>query len=140
MSPVTVKVIDVRLPAFASAWGIRRFIDFDTCTEEEINDLAERWGHQPQWFNNQAYICGRQELVLGFFNNKHRKHVAFFHDLGHPALNQYRCICGKTSHYQQELMATLEGLRSARQHGLTFPDAAIHWAIVSASKHRKDTL
>jgi hypothetical protein len=138
MSPTSAKKIDERLPAFASAWGVRDFVDFDTCTEDEINNLAERWGHRPQWFNNQAYICGRKELVLGFFKDKHRKHVAFFHEIGHLALSQSRCICSRTSRYQLELMATMEGLRIARQYGLTFPDAAIHWAIVNASKHRKD--
>lgn len=116
------------LKKIAKRYKIKSYIDFDEISPKTIEKLVMAWDVPLDWFHENSYIVGSQELVLGFYKDPERKAISFFHELGHLIISNQSDF-EPYSPYIEEIEATIKGIELAKLDNFKFSDSAIYWMI-----------
>lgn len=106
-----MKTID-RLSAIAKSYGIE-------LVKIHVGDKIYS-ANPANWYLNRSFICGKNEILLGLYEDEELMVVSFFHELGHV-------VDSKNGWYNSERQAWKIGIRLAKQQGFTFSDKTYKW-------------
>lgn len=77
---------------------------------------------------NSSHCAGNDEIYLGIYDNEELKEISFWHELGH-CVGKFPEDSWKLKTWVYEKLAWTEGLKLAKQQGLTFSFNALRWAV-----------
>jgi len=90
--------------------------------------------------NNSYYYVEDDHIIIGFYDDKHYKKAAFFHELGHSLIND---SFEKLVNYNEILIeyeAWILGLKVARKYNIKLPNKIFKYMLKSIHSYYKDSL
>ena len=82
---------------------------------------------------NRSFCIGREEILIGIYNNKDEEAASFFHELGHCITTQlFECNIFKNlpnNSFNVELDAWMVGLIEAYKYGYLLPRSCFDFMI-----------
>jgi hypothetical protein len=110
--------------------------------------LAEAYGIKSVWvvtpgdkyvvangeetFKNKSYIVGKDEIIMGLYDDPNLFVASFFHEIGHAFIDKVF-----TNRVELERMAWVTGFQIAEKHGYKFPDYVYDWTIKQIATYQE---
>jgi hypothetical protein len=110
-----------KLEQISKLYGIKKF------HKVERGDEHCRWNGEDSYINH-SYICGKDEIEIGIYDNDEYMIASFFHELGHATdKTEWWIDADSKTTYKAECNAWRLGFKLAKKHGYNFSNQTKTW-------------
>jgi hypothetical protein len=110
-------------------------------TKRNVHKIVEKYEIENiDDLNNNAYVIGDEDIVLGLYDDEEVKMAAFFHELGHTIIKPTFEKLVNNDEMLIEFQAWIEGLKVAKKYGYNFSDKAFEYILKSLNSYYKDAV
>lgn len=113
-----------KLRLISKNYGIKEFV------KVEKNDYLCECNGEDSYINS-SYICGKDRIELGIYDDTELMIASFFHELGHITDQKVK------GYYNSEEDAWKIGFKLAKKHGYIFSENTYKWCRQQLETYKK---
>lgn len=114
-----------KLRLISKNYGIKKFIKV-----ERGDHYCDCNGEDS--YINRSFICGKDEIELGIYEDEELMIASFFHELGHITKEKVKGF------FNSEEDAWIIGFELAKKHGYVFSDNTYKWCKEQLNTYKDD--
>ena len=109
-------------------------------TKKNAAKYAIKYEIDEKDFNNNAYVIGDEDIILGLYDDKELKFASFFHEIGHTLITESYEKLVNNDEMLIEYEAWIQGLKIAKKYGFIFSNKTFKYILKSINSYYKDAL
>jgi len=109
-------------------------------TENNLDNYSKKYDIEKEDLQNNAYVIGDEEIILGIYEDKDLRIASFFHEIGHTLISDKFLEMIDHDLMLVEYQAWIEGLKIAKKYGYKFSNKMFNYILKSVNSYYKDAL
>ena len=109
-------------------------------TKNNLDNYSKKYNIEKEDLQNNAYVIGDEEIILGIYEDKDLRIAAFFHEIGHTLISDKFLEMINHDLMLVEYQAWIEGLKVAKKYGHKFSNKTFKYILKSVNSYYKDAL